>query len=128
MERLHLSVAYQSCAKSLTHTNRSKFQKVMSEQQQTHASLIHHQTLLQNESGRGNSFWLLSQHCQQCQEFVCFSHKSNASTSLNNKQRREVLSKHRRASRHHIFISPSSFSIMLSFLFQLLPRCLHTSP
>lgn len=42
----------------------------MSEQWQTHASLIHHQTSLQKESDRGNSFWLLSQHCQQCQEFV----------------------------------------------------------
>lgn len=59
--------------------------------------------------------WLLSQQCQRCQEFVWFSHESNASTLMHNKQRRGLL-ECRRTSRHCIFISPSSFS---SFLFSL---------
>lgn len=102
------------CQELDTHRPRSKFQKE-NEWWKTQSSFTHYQTFLQKEGDRGKSFWL-PQQCQQCQEFIWFSHESNASTLMHNKQRREVLSTHRRASRHCIFIFPRRFSI---FLFSL---------
>lgn len=106
------------------HRLRNKFLKVMSEWQQTHTSLIRCHTLLRKASDRDGSFWLLS---QQCQEFdfhmnLMYPHWC----IINRGERVSVYAK--KASRHHIFISPRSFSIILCSLFQLLPRCSHISP